>query len=330
MASFTEYFTNPHYIKAHGIVKKGNENLGFIYIENEKDISFWKVFFGEDVLKSYEFNATKNPATVACGTRGKFRFDELICNANKSAIFALDSDLDHMTPNRFKRCVDIIENPFVIHTFGYGKESFTNSIESLNSCLESYYFYRPSSFKFTNFLENYSSIIYPVFIKFIHLLNHHPDVSDEGEFRKRIIPNQQLLSDMYFDNKFEDAQTYFSAYEQELDHLLNGDDIATTVELCSRFGLKQRNTYQFINGHDLEDKIVKVIVNQIKCNLIAEEMDNYKAEGAQGQLLGDRGRELKTHFDENVRFGTLRSMCTRYSSNDLFRASQEQLTVLQV
>lgn len=330
MASFSEYFTNPDYIKAHGIIKEGNENLGFIYIENEKDISFWKVFFGEDVLNSYEFNATQNPATVACGTRGKIRFDELICNANKSAVFALDSDLDHITPNRFKRCVDIIDNPFVIHTFGYGKESFTNSIESLNSCLESYCFFRPSSFKFTNFLENYSSIIYPVFIKFIHLLNHHPDVSDEGEFRKRIIPNQQLLSDMYFDNKFEDALTYFNAYEQELDQLLNDDDVATTIELCSRFGLKQHNTYQFINGHDLEDKIVKVIVNQIKCNLIAEEMDNYKAEGAQGQLLGDRARELKTHFDENVRFGTLRSMCTKYSTNDLFRASQEQLTVLQV
>ncbi|ELA7931181.1 DUF4435 domain-containing protein [Vibrio parahaemolyticus] len=329
MASFLDYLTDPDFIKAHGVVKHGNESVGYIYIENEKDISFWKVFFGEEILQSYEFNATKNPDSVACGTRGKTRFDDLMCNANKSAVFALDSDIDHFTPQRFTRCKDIIDNPFVIHTYGYGKESFTNSCEVLNSCLGSYYYFRPSSYRFNTFLESYSKLIYPVLIKFLHLLNTHEDITDESRLRAELIPSEIELCKMYFENDYSSFNASISGFEQELDQLLQGEDFSTTKQHCMRFGLKEENTYQFVNGHDLEDKIVKVIVNQIKCRIISAELDTYKNEGAQGKMIGDRSNELKTHFDEHVRFSTLRNVNQAFLANELFRASQEQITALK-
>ncbi|EGR7968073.1 DUF4435 domain-containing protein [Vibrio vulnificus] len=328
MDNFSDYFTNPDYIKAHGLVKQCNENYGIIYIENEKDVSFWKEFFGSVVLNSYEITATNKGLSVGNATRGKARFEKLLESANKLAIFALDSDHDHLTPDRFEKCQHIINNPFVIHTYGYGKESYYNSIEVLNDCLEKYYFFKPSSFKFNKFLQDYSNIIYNSFIKTIHLLNHDSTFTDQSILSNNIIPQRNVLLDMYFEGDYKEFISSVQAYEQELDKILNDSDISNTTECCSNFGLNANNVYQFINGHDLENRIIHVIVNEIRCRLIKCEMDDFKKDGGKGTALRDRNNEINSHFDDCVNFKTIKHSCCNYKDNPLFINSLSQLSPL--
>lgn len=327
MSDFLDYLTNPSFIKATGKIKIGKEEFGYIYIENEQDKSFWELFFGSDIISNYEFNVSGNPESMTCGTRGKVRFDSLLKSANKHSVFALDSDIDHFTIGRFDRCNEIIENPFVIHTYGYGKESYTNSFVVLDKCLHSYSFYIKNTYNFKTFLESYSSLIYNVYIKFIYLLNENK-LANEGDFNQKIIPTSVQLKDMFFLNDYASFKVSITSYEQELDEIIGDNDYLTQADYFNRFGLCSTNVYQFINGHNLEDRIINPIVNEIKCKLIKAEMKSYKGEGATGEMLKNRSGEVKNHFENNVKFSTIKTLSIEFSNCTLFKKAQEQITAL--
>ncbi|MEE3876763.1 DUF4435 domain-containing protein [Vibrio sp. YYF0003] len=323
MASFSDYLTNPDYIKAHGVIRHGDSEKGFIFIENEKDISFWKIFFGEDILKSYEFNMASGPNNELDATRGKPRFERLLKDANKLAIFAIDSDFDHLTPNRYEHCNYLINNDFVIHTYGYGKESYLNCREVLNDCMGGYYFFKPNSHTFCDFLCTFSEIIYRPLIKYLYLLNENKADHNEKEFHNNIIPNKAVLYEMYFNSNYESFVESVEQYEARLDSALSNTDLSDYINMCEKYGLNTKTSYQYINGHTLEDKIINEVVLEIKNRIQQAELSEFIRSGAQGQAIQDRRNELKNHFSNNVNFNTLKNCSKVWIDNILYQTAKE-------
>ncbi|WP_372430336.1 DUF4435 domain-containing protein [Vibrio alginolyticus] len=328
MASFSDYLTSPEYIKAHGLIRHGDSDKGFIFIENEKDISFWKLFFGNEILKKYEFNMASGPNNEVNGTRGKPRFESLLESANSLAIFAIDSDFDHLTPDRYEHCFHLVNNKFVIHTYGYGKESYLNCKEVLNDCMEGYYFYKPNSHTFCEFLTNYSKIIYLPLIKFLYLLNENKVDHSEKDFHKKITPSREALFSMYFDANYEAFTDQVTKYEAHLDTLLGTVKLNDYIKMCESYCLTEETAYQYINGHRLEKNIINEVVVEIKNRIQQDELNTFIQNGGKGQAIQDRRNELNTHFSERVNFHTLKNCSKSWLDNLLCKTAQDiQLSV---
>ncbi|MGR3962742.1 DUF4435 domain-containing protein [Vibrio lentus] len=324
-----EYLVDPDYIKAHGIVKYQNAERGFIYIENEKDISFWELFFGPDILKNYEFNMASGPGAEDDSTRGKKRFEDLLKKANKLAIFAIDADFDHFTPSRFPKCKEICDNKFVIHTYGYSKESYLNSPSVLNDCLSKYAFYKPTGLVFCDFLRSYSNSIYSVLIKYLYLLNTNPAFSDERVFHDAITPRYDTLFKMYFESDHSDFNNNLQRYEATLDAALQGIDLTDHFAMCESYNLTHDTAYQYINGHVLEDKIIDCIVNEIRQRLSIEALESFKNSGANPQDINNRKKEISNFFKNERNFSTMRSTSNKFELETLFDHAKAQLECLK-
>ncbi|MEZ9529537.1 DUF4435 domain-containing protein [Vibrio sp. 10N.286.51.F4] len=325
MASFIDYLTDKDFIKAYLLMNGHAGKCGFLFIENEKDKAFWSTFLGQNLVSKYVFSASHNLGTIQCGARGKARFDSLLPKASDVAIFAIDADIDHLTPSRFDKCNEIINNPHVLHTYGYSKESISNCSAVLDDCLSKFTYFSESPYKFEAFLINYSQIIYPALLKFLYLLNNHEDFNEESEFNQIIIPQENHLYSMFFDNDYSQFTAVITQYISELDAIINDADVTLNEVAYQYFGLTDTTAYQFINGHNLEERIVDKIVNQIKCRLIKDEFEKYKNEGATGQLLGDRHKELTNHFNENVKFSTLRCHSSAFVDDLVYKQALTQL-----
>ncbi|WP_413516778.1 DUF4435 domain-containing protein [Photobacterium phosphoreum] len=322
-----EYLFDKEYIESYGLMTNGNPDFGFIYIETERDKRFWEIFFGNEILKNYEINFNYKTPTMHCGTRGKVRYEGYYKKANKRAIIAIDSDFDHLTPNRFEYCEYIINNPFVFHTFAYTKENIFNSVEVLDECLSKYYFSTPSSYRLDEFLSNYSELIHDVCVKFVSILDLKL-ITDESTLYEKIIPSDNELEKMFFNSDYDSFNSEIIQYEKDLDELLNGADISYISVGFTNFGMDKTNTYQFISGHKLEKRIIDVIVTLIRRKLHKQAMTEFKDEGAQGEMLSNRNSEICNHFDEMIRFSTLRANSQNFENNNIYRASKEQLGVL--
>lgn len=324
-----EYLVDPDYIKAHGIVKHQNAERGFIYIENEKDICFWELFFGPDILKNYEFNMSSGPGAEEDSARGKKRFEELLKKANKLALFAVDADFDHLTPSRFPKCKEICDNKFVIHTYGYSKESYLNSPSVLNDCLSKYAFYKPTGLVFCDFLKSYSNSIYNVLVKYLYLLNTDPAFSDESVFHDAITPRYNTLFKMYFESDHSEFISNLQTYEATLDIALQGVDLTEHFAMCHSYNLTQDTAYQYINGHVLEDKVIDCIVNEIRRRLSVEALNSFISSGAKGKDINNRRNEIANFFKNERNFSTMRSTSDKFELEPLFTHARVQLECLQ-
>lgn len=298
---------------------------GFLFIENEKDKAHWTKFLGVGFVSKYVFSVSHNIETIQCGSRGKARFDTLLAKASEVAIFAIDADIDHFTPLRFEKCREIIENPHVIHTYGYSKESISNCALVLDDCLEKYHYFDECPYRFSEFLTKYSKIIYPAFLRFIHLLNSNADYNDESDFNRNIIPDEARLYKMFFDSDYCDFQSHIDAFIAKLEEKIGPEGMVLDMEHLASYGFTEETAYQFINGHNLEERIVDKIANQIKCRLVNDSFQKYKDEGAQGKLLSDRRSELNNHFNNDVKFSTLRCNSSAFNDDFVYKLSLNQL-----
>lgn len=306
MSEYLKYLTDPDYIKAYlKITVSGNERPeGFIYIESEKDKSFWERLLNSFAKNKYEFKIqTKEKIAV----RGKRALEALYASANAKALVAVDSDFDYISPNRSDNARVMNRNRYVLQTYAYSVESLSLDVSRVDTCLAQYYYFEPNEHKLKLFLETYSNIIYPVLMKYIFLMDtmDTPPLK-ENDFHFEIIPSYPVSN--YENNSFEDLVQKVSLLDQQLTPMINDIQAFNAFMQLSHFkGLQKDNCYKFIRGHDVEEKIVIPIVNHIKKRQIEQEMLRVKS-GSDSQSWEYKQREIRNHFEHTRNFKTLVSV----------------------
>ena len=158
---FLDMLFDEEFIEATSIVKHGKDvpTKGHIFIENEADELFWIELFGPDIMKNYEISMCSGPNAVEDCKRGKQRFYKNFKYANRLAIFAIDADFAHLTPNRHHLNKEISDNAFIVHTMVYSKESIRYCIDNLNCAIKRYRYNTLHSYSFDEYLITYSNLM---------------------------------------------------------------------------------------------------------------------------------------------------------------------------
>jgi len=276
---------------------KQNENTFFnsdviqVYVENEEDVPFWKYFFNKKNLK------TKiSPSSRGIIERGKDSVLSYLNNVGKYLILCVDSDFDYLFHNATKRSEIVNTNPYVFHTYLHSIESYKCYAETLNNVIIEATLNDNEIFDCVDFLNNFSKIIYNLFIHFIYYEKNYEIKLEKFKAECVLKQNELLIDDFYIWKSQNQPTQIFSlknGFNKNIELKEKTIDISTKgknelLEINEKvkqtllnlpkieeeklnqikndllkLGVNENNTYLFIQGHALMDEIVLKFLNPI-------------------------------------------------------------------
>jgi Protein of unknown function (DUF4435) len=294
-----------------------NRNTVQVYVENEEDVPFWKYFFTK-----YDIETSVSPATKAHLEGGKSSVLSFEKQVNRSFLLCVDSDNDYIMQGQAAVSRRVIQNPYIFETYLYAMESYRCYSKYLHNIVVDAVLADERIFDFEFFLEQYSEIIYELFIKFIYFEKIHQLEFEVYKQKKAILSAEDFLiwraqynftphifsqnsnfcpaikiltpikiadngQSALADLKIKVDTTYANlptVSQQDLDKIKT--DLAT-------LGITPQNTYLFIQGHTLYDNVVKPILNTVADNLKNKKMAEFATKAKDDEHAEQKRNEYK-------------------------------------
>lgn len=322
---------NSDYISTYnGMAPTGAPEVLIAYVEDTLDVPFWS-----KILKEHESNNLKiNINTIENLQRGKQScLDKILQNTGDSLIACVDSDFDYLLQNE-----NIINNNYVFHTYLYSIENFKCQSTSLKQLCIEITLNSSVDFDFDKFLVEYSVVIYELLIAQLWVKNALMQSSYEfASFCEDVSLMTFDLNDKGANSLIQLQQTK----ELRIQSLKNNIPEFTDLILeefsmsLKSLGLTKENTYLFIQGHTLFDKVLLPILKPICRNLVrdvysdinnsqADTVDKnnrrnqYKSQLGQKQKIDDRVSmflESYNHFYRNEFYSKIKSDLNAFFEN---------------
>lgn len=290
MNEFLDYFTNPNYIGGYNAIMSGNvsdKEKGVVYVEDESDVWFWRTLMEVYFPNQYEYK------TASKDKQGKTALRQFYENLNSKVLVARDADYDWICPSQ-----DDLNNPYILHTFAYSKESVLIEKKSIDVFFKGISHTHRHNVSMNDVLGQLSVLIFrglcwlvSQFLKYKSISNINLD-----EFNKHyhILDKQLILDDLIFD------MDVFGVITENIDRHLAISDNDFHMAKChlSSYGIDENNAYRFISGHYLDEFVNKA--HEQLCNqLLCKEMNGIR-QNFEGKVINERQKQLnhifKHHF----------------------------------
>lgn len=244
------------------------------YVEAYDDIFFWRTVLSEfendkiyfEVMLPSKGNLTKGKKSALMSLlKGK---------VGTSMIACVDADYDFLLQGATAVSDEIINNPYVFHTYVYAIENYQCYAPSLHDVSVAVTLNDHPIFDFEDFLAKYSEAIYPLFVWNIWFYRRNKygkfTISDFNrviESGNISIENpERCLKNIrhkvghkvhQFQREYPDAKESWLELKEELRNL----------------GVTPQNTYLFIQGHHLFDNVIVPVLGKV-CDILVRERHN--------------------------------------------------------
>ena len=247
-------------IKAESqLLFRQNGEDGFaVRIEDESDGLFWRPLI-ETALPNkavafFPYFSKQNDVKIT----GKDDFKHYAAFADKQLIFCRDADYDYLLEN------PILNQPFVFHTYIYGRENYYSLAEGLEDIVEkATQEASTDKFDFSDFFQTYSKTIYPYLVSSLYSTqqndNYLPALSARNfgktaGFIKIDNPSKDL-SDL--------KQKLAAHYGTSLATYHSDDKFEIFKNHLSELGLSEDNAYLFMSCHDVFDRVFLPVMKYV-------------------------------------------------------------------
>jgi hypothetical protein len=277
-----------------------NRNTVQVYVENEDDVPFWKYFFTKNDIETKITRAQKSES-LSGGKQAVLAFAN---QANKAFLLCVDSDNDYMMQGQTALSRRVIENSYIFETYLHSMESYRCYSKYLHNIVVDATLVDEQLFDFELFLQQYSEIIYELFIKFAYFEKTHQLNFEayciEYEIQKAILSEAELAvwqnTNATPSHTFSQNDNFCPVIKilQPIKIADNGLSALTDLKIrvdaaylslpvvsqqdidkikndLSLLDITPQNTYLFIQGHTLYDNIVKGILNKVANKLISKQ-----------------------------------------------------------
>ena len=280
-----ESITSDYISAANRLKSKAARRRIVAYVESYDDVYFWRTILSqfEDETRFFEVmlpskkDLSRGKKSVLMNLISKDMLshgsEKQKTNAllGKNMIACVDADYDYLLQGATPQSQQVLDNPYVFHTYAYAIENMQCYAPSLhNICVGVTLNDRPI-FDFEEFLSLYSEAIFPLFVWNIwyyrnglyrdFTINDFNKVIETGNFnldnpmlsitnvRRKVGTRVQQLQR---DNP--DAKESYLAMKEEIKQL----------------GVTPKTTYLYIQGHHLFDNIVVPILKKVCERLMRE------------------------------------------------------------
>ncbi len=257
MKGLTGYLNSEFIEAANALRPKRAKSRIIAYVESYDDISFWRSVFDEYESDKVHFEIIL-PAHAKL-TKGKKQamMNMLGKSVGKNMIACVDSDYDYLMQGATATSRQLINNKYILHTYAYAIENLKCYAESLKPICVQSTLNDADIIDFVAFMRLYSKICYPLFVWNILLYRQHDlNTMSMHKFCEIV----RLTSFNIFNPEQSLKQLSLRVRHQlniltkKNQHLL--PEYEALKEEFEHLGIKDEETYFYIQGHHIMDSVV--------------------------------------------------------------------------
>lgn len=250
------------------------------YVESYDDIFFWRTILSQLETDRIYFEIML-PSRENKLKRGKkaAMMSMLSDKVGGHMIACIDADYDYLLQGITPTSQAILSSPYVFHTYAYAIENMQCYAPALHDVCVAVTLNDHVIFDIERYLREFSEAIYSLFVWNIwYYRTPHYDEFSMTEFLKIIEAGHFSLK-----NPAERIKNIRRKVESKCRFLQNQNPEATESyeklkTILEQLGVNPQNTYLFIQGHHLFDKVVLPMLSDICSKLIIERQNEISTE----------------------------------------------------
>lgn len=277
--------TSKYIEAANQLTSKSARRRIVAYVESYDDVYFWRTILSqfEDETRYFEVMLPTRDNTLERGK--KAAITNMKKGLGKDMIACVDADYDYLKSGYTQSSREMLDSPYIFHTYVYAIENFQCYAPSLHNVCVAVTLNDSLDFDFVDYFSRFSKIIYPLFVWNISLacssyFNAFTMSDFNSVIEMRHLHNKNPWS--LLDRLEEKVRARVHVLEQ------NYPDVAgqwkLTEERLRNLGVSPENTYLYIQGHHLFDKFTSPLLNKICSHLVEQrlrEIDEQSIHSAQ-------------------------------------------------
>ena len=266
-------YVNSKFVEASNRLKPKNDRQRIVvYVESYDDIFFWRSMLSRFENEKRYFEILL-PSRVGKLERGKKSaiMNLLSKRTGQYMMACVDADYDYLIQGVTPASKELISNPYIFHTYAYAIENLQCYAESLREVCVAVTLNDHPVFDCAEYLRQYSQAIFPLFVWSIwhyrrpeyrdFTITDFNKVIETGNFT--IEKAEQIIQNI----RRKVGQRIKQL--QELHPDAKGSYLALKDEL-KQLGVSPDNTYLYIQGHHLFDKVVMPMLKKVCEQLIRQ------------------------------------------------------------
>lgn len=229
-----------------------------VHIEDNNDRPFWAYVFQQYMPHdSFDFIPfTRMAQNKATGSALCLKYRDLGC-LSKEFVIAIDSDEHYLLKER-----EMSATHYVLQTYAYSIENHYCNPLTINRAFRAKNKFNVAGFDFEKFLMTFSEKIYPFYIYYLY-----SGKKQDGKIRREdFIKSWDIAINNIDDNAAQYLDAVCSLVEVEMKAVESkypGLDISSIEGEFRTLGVSPENTYLYIRGHNLFDKLITSILKTI-------------------------------------------------------------------
>ena len=270
MSRLSHHINSAYIAAANRLRGKKARRKVVAYVESYDDILFWKDVLREVETEAMEFEVML-PSQTSLGRGKKIALSNRL---GHSMIACVDADYDYLLQGTTPLSDEVINNPYVFHTYAYAIENLQCYAPSLHDVTVAVTLNDHSIFNFEEFLKLYSESIHPLFVWSIW---HYR----QGIHRRFTISDFNRvveIGNFSLQGAAESLQRLRHKVQMRVRQLQKENPNAKESYLKLKdelrsLGVTPSTTYLYIQGHHLFDNIIVPVLKRV-CDLLVRERED--------------------------------------------------------
>jgi hypothetical protein len=238
------------------------KNVIEVLVEDEYDIPFWNDLLDEQG-GNYEFEFT--PYSHDTASKGRKPILEMCDKFGPNLIACVDSDYDYLLNNITESSQIIHASNYIFQTYVYSIENYNCHAYTLEKVCVNAILQKHIDFDFILFLENFSTIIYELFVWSLYL--EMEELADANKTLSRTAFNSIIRCNLnilkngettVLNKLNEKVNAALSKLKEEYPPLIS--QVEVFKDKLTQLGLTNKNVYLFIQGHTLQNFLLAYLL----------------------------------------------------------------------
>ena len=246
-----------------------------VYVESYDDVFFWR-----SVLSRYEddkltFDIMLPSRNQHLDRGKKAAISNMIKGVGRDMIACVDADYDYILQGATEMSRQMLENPYIFHTYAYAIENFQCYAKGLHETCVMVTLNDHRIFNFERFLQSYSQTIWPLFVWHVVFLQRRKMTMhfDMCEFNKVVVLPSVRIQNPKWAIEYLSKKVRAKMFQLERRFPKLKDALPETDRMLRDLGINDNNTYLYIQGHHLFDLVVSPVVQTV-CDILRNEQEN--------------------------------------------------------
>ena len=246
-----------------------------VYVESYDDVFFWRSVLGryEDDKLTFDIMLPSRNQHLDRGK--KAAISNMLKGVGRDMIACVDADYDYILQGATEMSRQMLENPYIFHTYAYAIENFQCYAKGLHETCVMVTLNDHRIFNFERFLQSYSQTIWPLFVWHVVFLQRRKMTMhfDMCEFNKVVVLPSVRIQNPQWAIVYLSKKVRAKMFQLERRFPKLKDAMPETERMLRDLGINDNNTYLYIQGHHLFDLVVSPVVQTV-CDILRNEQEN--------------------------------------------------------